>query len=342
MKIKEFLKNINWKKSFINVCLLFLGTLIFTSGCAFFLIPFKIVSGGISGISVLTSAVISPDIMSYILSWGLFAVGLIVLGPKFTMSSFVSTLFYPIFLSIFIRTGAIDYFVNAAIGNSNAIIVDGVITNLAELNLDYGFYLIIGIIGGILVGIGCAITFWGGGSTGGLDILTFIISKYTGIKESVPFFVIDAVIIIAGMIMNFVIPSGTTLIYSFIGIITAIISSALIEVVYSGVGAYSVDVISDKYEEIINFAINDVDRDATLFDVIGGYSKESKKMVRINFSRREYTKIKNGISQIDAKAFCTFSQVMFIGGEGFSSIEGNNPSSITLIKKYLKKKKNGK
>ena len=83
------------------------------------------------------------------------------------------------------------------------------------------------------------------------------------------------------------------------------------------------------------YAIDDLDRGATVFDVVGGYTNKNKKMVRINFHRREYSKVKNAIAEIDPKAFCSFASTMFVGGEGFNEMKRQNPSTL----KFFKKKK---
>ena len=188
--IKAFFKKENLKRNIRSLTLVLIGTFIVSAGNAFFLIPFSIISGGVSGITILTAEFIAPDIMSYILNWALFVLGLILLGFKFTISSLISTIFYPIFISIFLRTSILPEFLNVLLGEGSGFVLEnGIITNLSQLLMvDGGFLLVIGLLGGMMVGVGCSITFHGGGSTGGIDILTFIVSKFTGIKESIPFF----------------------------------------------------------------------------------------------------------------------------------------------------------
>src|SRR5574344_1116405 len=110
--IKNYFSKENILKNLKQLFLLILGTLILSIGCGFFLIPFQIVSGGVTGISIITSSFIAPDIMTYILSWSLFLLGFIFLGVKFTISSLISTIFYPIFISIILRSGILDQFLS--------------------------------------------------------------------------------------------------------------------------------------------------------------------------------------------------------------------------------------
>ncbi len=340
--IKVFLQKDNLKRNLRNLFLVLFGTFVVSAGNAFFLIPFSIISGGVSGITILTAEFIAPDIMSYILNWVLFVIGLILLGFKFTISSLISTIFYPVFISIFLRTPILPEFLNVLLGEeSHYILENGIITNLAEIGIDGGFLLVIGLLGGLIVGLGCSITFHGGGSTGGIDILTFIVSKFTGIKESIPFFLFDGGIVLIGIIIDLTKGNSIALIGGLVGIISAFMCSLMVEIIYSGqTSAYCVDIVTDKVDEICRFSIDELDRSATISKVKGAYSGKEKTMVRIVFSRRDYNKIRSGIAKIDPKAFCTFYQTLFTGGEGFENLNLNSTGKyFDKLKKKIKSKK---
>ena len=342
--IKTFFKKENLIRNIRSLIFVLIGTFILSIGNAFFLIPFSIISGGVSGITILTADFIAPDIMSYILNWTLFVLGLIFLGFKFTLSSLISTIFYPIFLSIFLRTPIQTEFLTALLNGNNFILDNGIITNLSEIKIiNAGFLLVIGFLGGMLVGVGCSITFHGGGSTGGVDILTFIISKFTGVKESITFFLLDGAIVLIGIIIDVTAGNSIALIGGLVGIISAFICSLMVEIIYTGqTSAYCVDIVTDKVEEVCKFSIDELDRSATILTVKGAYSKSEKTMVRIVFSRRDYNKVRNGIAKIDPKAFCTFYQTLFTGGEGFDSISSDNGKRYISFLKKIKIKKSDK
>lgn len=333
-------------KSMWKIFLVVLGTLILAFGSGVFLVPFEIISGGITGIAILISDFIDVDITAYILTWGLFFIGLLVLGFKFSLTTLISTILYPLFLSLFLRTGFAQSIVRLLLSSQDIELLDsmwnnGAIIGIETLVISDGLLLIVGVIGGACVGLGCSLTFLGGGSTGGLDIISFILNKYTGLKTSISFFTIDATIVGVGLILDIVNQNGFKLVAGLIGIISAFICSLMIEIIYvSKEKAYNVDIISDKYDEFIKFSIEKLDRSATIFDVVGGYSEENKKMVRITFNRTEYIKVKDAIAQIDPKAFATFSQAILVGGEGFSRIQKSNTNSIKTLQKAIKNKKN--
>ena len=181
-------------------------------------------------------------------------------------------------------------------------------------NIDEFNTLLAAICGSVLVGLGCAITFKGGGSTGGLDILAFIGQKYFKIKCSIGAFVIDALIILCGFLVF------RNLTSTVIGIIGAFLCSAMIEKVFIGYSStFVAQIISDKYEEINDFIINTLGRGSTLLEAEGGYSNEHRKVIMVAFDRKEYTYLIENISKIDPKAFITITLSHEVNGEGFAS-----------------------
>ena len=334
-----------------HVFLVVAGTLVLAFGSGCFLVPFNIISGGVTGFSLLLKDFIPVDITAAILTWALFFLGLLFLGFKFSVTTLISTILYPIVLSLVLRLGLAEeisgLIINHEIVQWSATHVgeawlsaDGIIVESLLETVNTGKVLICGLLGGACVGVGCSLTFIGGGSTGGLDILSFIINKFTGIKQSVLFFVTDSLIVCTGLIVDLVKHNSTFFVAGLIGIIAAFICSFMVEVVYvSKEGAFNVDVITDKPEEIIEYARSEVNRSATVFKVQGAYSQEEKTMVRITFNRREYMKIKDGIAKIDPQSFATFSQTMLVGGLGFTKMKTSDSNIIKDAKKAIEQKK---
>ena len=155
-------------KSFKNFGLVVLGTFILAIAVEFFILPAQLNTGGISGIAVcfeyagLTNEIFTSEMIITILTWGLFIVGLFFLGWKFSLQTLVSTIFYPIFV----------FFLEWLVGEWDWLLI----TNSASLMNNSGVaQLLCSIFGGACVGVGIAITFLGGGSTGGVDVITFIL-----------------------------------------------------------------------------------------------------------------------------------------------------------------------
>ncbi len=293
-----------------NFFLVVLGTGVLAFGTAVFLVPYELVTGGVSGIAIVLDA-FSHDVLGFtlgedfyitVLTWILFLLGLIFIGKDFALKTIVSTIFYPIMYGWC------------------AMLVD------PELNVLNGYFIIhnspyhdvavviAATLGGVCVGVGCAIAFKGGGSTGGVDVLAFLFTKiFKKIKSSHIIFAIDAIIVILGI---FVIDD---MVVSLLGIVSAFLCAMMIDKVFLGNdGAYMAHIVSDEYEIIARGIIRQLDRTATVVDVTGAYSNESKKMLIVSFSMREYAYLMHIINHADPDAFVTISRAFENHGEGWT------------------------
>ena len=300
-----------WNRFIKNTLLVLFGTFVLAFGIAMFIFPFDLVTGGISGIGIIISKCTSglpffgklgPDVYSSVINWILFGCGFFLLGKEFTMKTLLSTAFYPVAL-----------FISNAIINSSAF---GSLLDLSTYSEEYyGLSLIVAtIFGGVFIGAGCALTFRGGGSTGGIDVVALSLAKYTKkIKSSTAFFICDSAIIIVGILAvdNFLI--------SLLGIISAFICATSIDKLFLGeTSAYIAHVVSEKYEEINQAVIKKLVRTTTIVDAVGGYSGEGKKLVIVTFDMRQYPAFTQIISRIDKSAFVTVHKAHEINGEGWT------------------------
>ena len=114
-------------------------------------------------------------------------------------------------------------------------------------------------------------------------------------------------------------------------------SAIIIEVIYIGSQtSYQVDIISDKWEEISQYAQDVLGHGATIIHAKGGYKGDDRIILRIVFKKREYSKIRSYIAHVDPKAFVTYTQTNAVFGEGFRSHVNTN-----LIEEVKKKGKKG-
>ncbi len=290
-----------------NIFLVVLGTAILAFGTGIFLIPFDLVTGGISGVAIILNEILpinnfpisSIDFYVAILTWGLFILGLFILGKSFAVKTLISAIVYPPMLSLSLK-----------------LISPEVLNGFFDISKHYPEIGIVlaAIFGGVFVGAGCAITFVGGGSTGGLDILSFIICKYfKKLKSSVVIFIVDALVVICGI---FVIKD---LVVSLLGITSAFLCAIVIDKVFLGESkAFIAQIVSDKHEEINDAIINKLDRTTTILNGMGGYSKTPKKVVLISFTMSQYADLMNLINQIDKNAFVSIHRAHEINGEGWT------------------------
>ena len=288
-----------------NISLIILGTLMLAFGISIFILPFNLVTGGISGIAIVIDLLvpieaITVDMIVTVLTWLLFFVGLFFLGKDFAMKTLISTIIYPPAVSLFLKLASPD-----VLGGFFCLDKAG----YSEITL-----IIAATVGGLLVGMGCAITFLGGGSTGGVDIFAFAICKYwKKAKSSVVIFLIDAVAVVLGM---FVIGD---LVITLLGVFSAFMTATVIDKIFlKGSRALIAHIVSDKHLEINQAIIERLDRTTTIFDAIGGYSNQSKKIIMVSFTMSQYATLMSIINEIDHKAFITIHNAREINGEGWT------------------------
>ena len=287
-----------------NLLLVILGTLVLAFGCAVFVVPFDLVTGGVTGLSIVIDQVIGGtipiDITIAILTWAMFLLGLVFLGRDFALKTLISAIVYPVAISLFMRL-------------VDPGVLGGFLYLQASPHPDLAL-IISALFGGLCIGTGCALTFLGGGSTGGVDIIAFILCRlFKKWKSSVVIFLIDAVTVLLGM---FVLHN---LILTLLGIISASVGAIVIDKIFIGRSqAFTAQIVSDKYDEL-NLAIRErVHRTTTIISATGGYSGEPKTVLMVTFTMRQYADLMNVIKHIDKKAFVSISRAHEINGEGFT------------------------
>ncbi len=311
-----------WQTQVKNNILIILGALVLALGNSFFLLPFDIVSGGLTSIAIIMNSfpalsVISVDNYILILSWGFFLIGLIVLGVKYSLRTLVFTTCYPLFIKLF------DWIIDIAV-------VDGVrifdLTQLSDISLANGSviaadqtlaiaYIAGACIGGILVGCGIGIAMLGGGSSGGTDVINLTVNKYFHVKVGTSSLVCDIVIILVGFFTT----NNFNLLPTIVGAASAILCSIMIDVVFTGKNkSFVALIVTNKWYEI-NKAISDVlGRGATLLKGQGGYSREDTMVIETCFDRRDYHEFEQIVKKIDPNAFMTVMKAQEVVGYGFT------------------------
>ncbi len=301
-----------WLEMLKNTGFIVLGTFILAFGSRLFIYPFDLVTGGISGIGIILSKIfenvsflnsVGAEVYASIVNWMLFIAGYFILGKLFALNTLISTAVYPLALWV-----------------SRFIIESPMLKDFLDLGLyaqdEYGSIVLIiaTVFGGACIGAGCAFTFLGGGSTGGVDVIALTLVKCVkGFKGSHAFFICDGLIVLIGMfaIDNFIL--------SLLGIVSAFICAISIDKLFLGESsAFIAHIVSEKYEEINRAVIDKMNRTTTIVDAVGGYSGEGKKMVIVTFAMRQYADFTALISSVDKNAFVTVHRAHEINGEGWT------------------------
>ena len=313
--MNKIISKINLKNYVLQIFVVILGSFLLAFGNVVFLSPAMINAGGLNGISIIVQSffkesdqILVYNITTTSLSIILWVIGLIFIGKDFAIKTLLSTIMVPLataFLSF------VPYVSDWCKGISDAILPNPT---------DVGAILLAAITGGVIVGAGVSITFVGGGSSGGVDVINFVMNKYLNIKQSVGSFLIDGTIILVGLII--LLPQNSTfLVQCLCGILSAFITAILIEYVYIGAQtSYKVEIISSKWKEISAYVQDVLGRGATIIHAQGGYKGEERVILSVVFDKSQYIKIRDFIVKTDPSAFITFTQTNAVYGEGFKKI----------------------
>ncbi|RFU69353.1 YitT family protein [Peribacillus saganii] len=249
-----------------------------------FLLPNRIASGGVSGISTILDAVfnLEPAYVQWAFNIPLFIMGLILLGMQFGAKTLVGTIFLPFVVFL---TNEWDAWTNDA--------------------------LLGAICGGIGVGLGLGIVFRGKASTGGTDLGAQVIHKYTNLSLGTCVVLIDGLIVLSAAIV-FDIERG---LYALIGLY---VTSKTIDLVQVGFGRSKMAmIITNDVLDVKQAILTEIDRGVTRLSGHGGYTDDERPILMCVVDQTEFTKLKQVVKSIDPKAFVVVMDASEVLGEGF-------------------------
>ena len=276
------------------------GLLIFAIGYSFFILPYEMTSGGVSGVGALIFYVTKfpPSYTYFIINVALLLSALKILGLKYTVKTLLATAM----VSLFIDLG------------QRLVPIDPVTGEMYKLVGEQKFMAC--VLGGLTEGIGLGLVFQSGGSTGGSDIVASIINKYKPISLGRALLMVDIFIVGANW---FVIRDVETLVMSYCMLFIAI---NMVDYVINGARqSVQLIIVSEKYEEIATRITLDLPRGCTGLEGHGWYSKQKRPGHLVMAKKFERKDIFDLIHRVDPKAFVSMSNVEGVFGEGFDPIK---------------------
>ena len=280
------------KRGLKNYSLIVVGAFILAAGFVLFITPYKIVPGGVYGISIVLHYLFGTPVglMALAFDIPLTIIGIKVLGPRFGMKTVVGFVF-------------------------TAIFVDGLTYLYGTEPLVQNDALLSSIFGGLFLGVGLGLIFKSRATSGGTDIVAMMISKYTRYPVGQLMIMVDSVIVLLGLLVfqDWKIP-----LYSLIVIF---ITGKVIDTILEGMNYDKVlFIVSDKMEEIRQKIIVDLNRGGTIINGEGLYNNSEKQIIFTVVNRRETVMLQDYINEIDPKAFVTVLNSNEILGNGFRSL----------------------
>ncbi len=311
---KEKIFSKQWLISYFYIVL---GSMLFAIGDVMFVNPYLMAPGGTYGLANVLNTVWPWKISFYAICMDipLLLIGTWVLGPKFGIKTIVSTIL------IFAFTFLIEMYWGYAPVIHDGQIMQSPVEGLSMVQIphDGGYfipdYFLNTVLAGIIYGLSIGLIFKSGATSGGSDIISMILHKYTKISLGTLVLIVDSIITLTTLLAfgDVRLP-----IYS---IILIFIESKVIDIVVEGIKSYkTVFIVTDKYEEIHQIIINNLERGGTCIKGIGMYSGKERNFIYTSVSRREFTHMKELVYDVDPNAFINVIDSNEILGEGFKKL----------------------
>ncbi len=274
-----------------------LGLIVYSFGFTTMLVNSGIVGGGAGGISTLCyygiSDAIPVGVYYFIINLILIILGVITIGPKFGAKTVFAILFISLCLSLM------------------QIYVPKDILGM-DVNSDK---LILAILGGVCSGLGVAICFSQGGSSGGTDIIAMILNKYFRIPIGRGVMMCDAIIVSSSY---FVFHEIRPIVYGFVTM--AVVAYSIDTFLTGSKQSVKILVFSKNYKKIGDRIIKEAGRGLSYLNSQGGYTGNDSKVILVICRRTEQSMISKIVREEDPNAFVSVETVTGVYGEGFESL----------------------
>lgn len=272
------------KNSISRFIYFILGMLLFSFSFNYFLLPNDLVFGGVSGLSIIFKNVLDPSIFVFVVSSILLVISYIFLGKEKTFGSAVGSLLLPVFLKI----------------------MSFVTDNIDKV--DEVFLAV--IFGGLLAGVGIGFVYKAGFTMGGTDIINQIIHKYFKISLGKCMLISDGSIVLCSFF------SFGLIKFMYAVVVLYIISTMTDKVLLGISNSKAFYIVTSQVNEVKNYVMVKLGHGITIFDAVGGFSKEDQKVLFCVIPTRDYFKLKEGIHDIDKDAFFVVTDAYEVfGGE---------------------------
>lgn len=282
-----------------------LGLMLYTFGWTVFLLPYEIVTGGVTGMSAIIfyATKIPIEYSYFVINFLLLVVALKVLGFKFMMKTI-----YAIFFLSFLLWGA-QKLMTGPDGNFYQVLGSG--QEFMSL-----------IIGCMITGTSLAVVFLHNGSTGGTDIIAAVVNKFHDFSLGTVLIGVDLCIIGSCL---FIPQFGEELQRCHkvvFGLCTMVIECFMLDYVMNA-RRESVQffIFSREYEKIAKAITEKTDHTLTILDGHGWYTGSEMKVICLLAKKTESVLIFRLIKMIDPRAFVSQSSVIGVYGEGFDQIK---------------------
>ena len=262
-----------------------IGTFLYALTVNAVVIPNTLGEGGATGMTLMIFYWLgwNPAIVSFVLNAILLVIGWRHLEKRQIMYTIVS---------MFVMSVALEYTTGFSFVSDNTVVA--------------------AVAGGVLSGLAIGIVSLGGGTTGGTEIIAWIMKKYLGIGVSAGLLLIDFLVVVPLTVQIGLEKAILTLIMLYV-------MSKVLNFIIEGFNPKkSITIISKQHESIAAAIQEKVDRGITILDGKGYYSREAHQILYIVINRHQLINVQNIIYELDPKAFVIITDVQQVIGEGFT------------------------
>ena len=270
-----------------------IGSIIYGIGIQWLYVPVNMISGGLTGISMMINYVTSwpTGIIIAVLNIPIFIIGFKKLGIKQLIMSFVGMLMF---------SAAID------------------IAAMFKISVTED-PILAAVFGGVVTGIGSGIFYTSGHTTGGVDIIARLLRiRYPYINFGTLILYLDAAVL---AVYAIVFKRYDTALYT---VFAVYISSRMIDLILYGMSQSKMcHIISEHSEEIQTEIVKSLHRGVTVINGTGAYSGQVKQVLLCVVKRQQIVEIRRIIKSIDQRAFVVVTDARDVFGKGFENINSD-------------------
>lgn len=274
------------KELFIRIIFILLGSFLNSVAINSFIIPHRLLSGGVSGVAIIVQYVanIPSGYLILALNIPIFIYGIKEVDKDFIIFSLIGTVALSVFLVL--TTGISKY-----------LVLDDI--------------LLSSIYAGALGGLGAGIVFKNRGSMGGVDIIAVAIKRKSGINISTISLGINVVIVCIGLFINSIELALYTLINMYV-------ASVVINRVIDGFDRKKLlFIVTEKEKEVSSMIMKELGRGVTYIYGEGAYTGENKRIIYCIVTLNQIVKVKKMVEDLDPTSLMSVIDASEVQGKGF-------------------------
>ncbi|XUB29217.1 YitT family protein [Enterococcus sp. DIV0176] len=278
----------------------------------YFLIPANVFSAGMNGIAQIIASLLyewfhiqaDTGIFIFILNIPVFILGFLKVGKGSTILSFINVLGVSLMTTIM------------PVGH----VTDNILMNA--------------LVGGVLLGVGAGLSLKMGFTTGGMDIISLVLSQTTGKTVGNYMFILNGIIVvIAGFFFNW-----ESALYTIISIYAL---TQVVDAIHTSHQKVTAMIVTVKPDQVTEELMKNMVRGLTLLPSVGGYSKKDGKMIMMVITRYELYDLDQIVHEVDEDAFINILPTQSVFGR-FANEQEQKTYRSTGVLPEPKKKQNRK